>query len=239
MLIQSFLFSIQFLTIIPISLKKANKATIKNSTIFFPLIGLMIGLLNYGFYLLCIKIFPMTIAVFLSIIFYYVITGALHIDGFADTMDAILSRSKGSKFLEVLRDSRIGVGGGLAIAGAFLFRYIILTTLHNKLFAFILVPVVSRWLASVMCNTFHYIRVQGKGMSFIKPNIKNMLLSSMVFGIIYIFFAGIYFYYIIIGLVLMLISATYFYRKIKGLTGDILGFYIELGELLLLLFMVS
>ncbi len=241
MLIKSFIFSIQFLTIFPVKLKQINKKMVKSSTIFFPITGLLIGSLNYAFFFLLCKIMPLGLSLFFTVAFLYIITGALHVDGFSDTVDALMSCKKGKEFIKIMRDTKIGAGGTLAIVFNFLARFLILANMpsHNIAEALIFAPLLSRWHLSLLSNTFNYASVNGKGKDFINKNTINFVISTASFVLLYIIFYKKLIYAVMICTLLILLSAYYFNKKLKGITGDILGFNCEISEILMYLFFLK
>ena len=82
---------------------------------FFPLTGFIIGLLlALGFYLLS-SLFPRPLALWLTIGLMVILTGGLHLDGFADTIDGLACRGTKERVLEVMRDSRVGAFGVIGL----------------------------------------------------------------------------------------------------------------------------
>ncbi|MBS3921456.1 MAG: adenosylcobinamide-GDP ribazoletransferase, partial [Deltaproteobacteria bacterium] len=113
---KDFLRAISFLTILPVgkSLSFGEKE-LARSMAFFPLVGLVIGLLlALGYYLLSFLL-PKAIVLWLTIGFLVFLTRGLHLDGFADTIDGLASGGSREKILEVMRDSRIGAFGVIGL----------------------------------------------------------------------------------------------------------------------------
>ena len=121
---KSFILALQFLTTIPFRTKKpASNDRLPQATIYFPLVGLLLGLIlvavnsllsYFGFK----ELFINSALVALLIVF----TGGLHLDGLADTFDALLSRKRKAEMLEIMRDSHIGTMGVLSLIVVILFK---------------------------------------------------------------------------------------------------------------------
>jgi len=180
---------------------------------------------------------PLGLSLFFSIAFLYIITGALHIDVFSDTIDALMSGKKRKDFIKIMRDSQIGVGGTLAIVFNFLVRFLILANIPSPHIAKVLIftPVISRWHLSLLSNSFNYACTSGKGKDFIHKNITNILLGTIIFVLLYIIFYRKIIYGFFISTAAIWFLAFYFSRKLKGITGDILGFHCEISEILIYL----
>ena len=104
-----FWIAIEFLTVIPLPFKREWKAKeIASSLIFFPVVGLLIGVLlflvNWGLG----EVFPAVVTSALTLIVWVLISGAMHLDGLADCCDG-LGGSTPQKRLEIMKDSHTGL----------------------------------------------------------------------------------------------------------------------------------
>ncbi len=123
---KAFIFAIQFLTRIPIPVDmEPDERIARCSLILFPFVGWLIGGLLCS---LCALILlagtfsPLTIAVILVTV-ETILTGAFHLDGLADTFDAFFSTAQTpEKKLAIMKDSRIGVMGAVALVLALLLK---------------------------------------------------------------------------------------------------------------------
>jgi len=239
-MIPSFLSALQFLTVIPVKLKEANEQRMADSLIYFPLVGLLLGLFLIGVNaLLSFFNFPSLAMNVITVIVLMVITGGLHLDGLADTADAFLSGRPGEQMLEIMRDSRTGVMGVLSLISVILLKIILLFSISSSLepSALILMCSLSRWSAVGAAFFFPYARQEGKAEAFIKGmNLKIFILSAIAA----VFCASIAWQ--IRGLIVLLIVTGFSYlfgkfstKKIGGVTGDTLGATIELTEIVTLL----
>ena len=114
--IQRFLTSIQFFTRIPIHSKtELSNEEFGKSLQFAPLTGLIIGVLLALSDFLLRLVLPALPAAVLTLLFYVGITGGLHLDGLGDSFDGLLSGRSRERMLEIMKDSRVGSFGVLAV----------------------------------------------------------------------------------------------------------------------------
>ncbi|MBV8359548.1 MAG: adenosylcobinamide-GDP ribazoletransferase, partial [Deltaproteobacteria bacterium] len=104
-----------FLTIIPIGGDSASASEVTASFGWFPLIGFILGaILASADYMLAFFI-ASAVRSTLLILVLTAITGAIHLDGLADTADALSAGRDRVRALQILRDSRIGTFGAVAV----------------------------------------------------------------------------------------------------------------------------
>ncbi|MBQ4275848.1 MAG: adenosylcobinamide-GDP ribazoletransferase, partial [Lachnospiraceae bacterium] len=108
-IIRSFLIALSMYSKIPVPRCEWKEEDMKYVFIFFPLIGIVIGGLIYGWNYLC-RYFelPDILRVCITAAIPIIITGGIHADGFMDTMDALHSYRDKEKKLEILKDPHIG-----------------------------------------------------------------------------------------------------------------------------------
>lgn len=204
-----------------------------------PLIGFLVGLLAWGLYLLLINRIPNEALIFILLLFLTYITGGLHEDALADSFDAFGSCSNRKKTLEIMKDSRIGAFGSLAlifqILGKFMFlKYIPITILPQ---AIIVSLVLGRWTALPMLKFMHHPRKNDKKVFFETDKKKIpmfFLLISTIFslGVVVYFFPQLALYLILSCIFLLILMMMYFYKRIGGATGDCCGATEQIAELL-------
>ncbi len=242
-----FLATLQFLTRIPVRERWCDGIGLKEyarGIVCFPLVGLVIGLLTalvWLFLLPHVGVLPAAIAV---VIVHIMLTGGLHLDGLADSCDGLFSVRSRERILEIMRDSRIGTYGALALIVAVLLRTALIYQLSADglpvLTCLILTPVVGRGMMAVMMYRQAYARESGMG---------NLFIGKISEGHFYITLLLMAFLTLIVGgfttLPALLITLTgvlglrYFIaRRIGGQTGDTLGAACELSELLFLFFLL-
>ena len=128
-MIRRLLGATQFLTLIPV---RGQTAPLGQSAIFFPLIGAALGAAGgVGLHFLS-GFFPQALAALLVLGFWALITGGLHEDGFADVVDAFRAGRSPEKIHAILKDSRIGAHGALALILITLVRWQALSSMTGE-----------------------------------------------------------------------------------------------------------
>ena len=272
---KKFLNALGFLTIIKIPERYFyKKEEIAKSLIYFPAIGLIIGIIISLFYYALSFIFPLILSVILLLGLEVIVTGGAHLDGFCDMIDGIFSgRSDKDKILDIMKKSDIGVYGVLSIIFLVLLKisliYYIATVCCelSRQFIFIVIivfmPAFGRWSMVYLISKYKCAR-DGESLAKIfigsKNNKKIFIISSiylfMLFlaayslagflynGSLYIASALNYLevvYSVIFALLtvvvlflLLWLIGSFFTRRIKGITGDVIG---GVGEIIELLFL--
>lgn len=238
---KSFILTLQFLTRIPINISvDVKEEDFIKGVRFFPIVGLIIGIINTIVYMLCSLIMPPQAAIVGTVLSNILITGALHIDGLADTCDGIFSSRSRDRMLEIMKDSRIGTNGAVAIFFDLALRIVLLLSINETqiIKTLIISPILSRTIMVVLMHYSVYARTEGGlGNLFIgKIGLKDMISTV----IIAIFISSALFEYkivlvIVSNLILMIIYKSYIYQKIGGMTGDTLGAGNEISELMVIL----
>ncbi|MFN3739805.1 MAG: adenosylcobinamide-GDP ribazoletransferase [Thermodesulfovibrionales bacterium] len=258
---RQFLLSLQFLTILPVKIDGfVSEKEIAQSAAFFPVVGAFQGMLALLSTMVFLSIFPPDITAALTILVLILSNGGFHLDGLADTFDAIAVSSTGDesdkeKRLSVMKDSTTGAIGVIAIIFSILFKYLLLkellagpglkprpTAFFTTLF---LMPVVSKWAMTVAMFHGRPARNEGLGRIFINGiRFRELLTSSLILLFIYavtiLFSADSIGLYVFATLILYLCSILWLFfcnKKFGGSTGDTLGALNEITEILFL-FMV-
>lgn len=238
----SFLAAIQFLTSIPIPLKRElGPEQLGRATSYFPVVGLIIGLVLAGLNWLLLLILPPAAVNALLIVALVILTGALHLDGLADTCDGIAGHKSTEERWQVMRDSRTGAFGVVGIVLVLLVKYVTLNSIPPVFTTavLILMPVVSRWTMVYAIFTYRYARPSGLGTAFKQATrwpqftAATVITLAVALAMFPLFsLAGI----ILIFGTLIITTALAFYLgyKFAGLTGDTYGAINEVSEVMLL-----
>jgi adenosylcobinamide-GDP ribazoletransferase len=204
----------------------------KDSTVFFPLVGLLIG----GLLAMAARagsIFlqkPST--VLLVIVLEIVITGGLHHDGLMDSCDGLLSGCGREKMLEIMKDSRVGSMGVLGLVVHILIRVLLLLELPANLYVQVLLvmPMLGRWAMACAISLFPYAKQEGLGKLFHgysgKINLFWASLYTLIFSIV-ILPAKLYLA-LPLTLFCVYLAAKKINNALKGLTGDTYGLINEM-----------
>ena len=134
-MISALLVAIQTLTRLPVPSPKRppDARVLAWSGVFYPLVGALLGGVGVAAYLCLGAVLPRSVVMLLILSLWAFLTGALHEDGLADTFDAFGSQRSGEDVLRVLKDSRVGSYGSLALILATLLRWQGLTLLRPEL----------------------------------------------------------------------------------------------------------
>ena len=210
----------QFLTVLPV---RGRTAPTGQSAIFFPLIGAVMGAAGGLFLQVAGSFLPQTIAALLALSVWALLSGGLHEDGFADVVDAFRSGRSRDKILSILKDSRIGAHGALALILITLIRWQALSAIVSE-------PV--RALAAIFAVSRSSLVVlawvtppAGGGLGFEFSRTLNTVVAIAVIiqACIFSFFSGAGVLLVWGGSIIVLCARIYFMRRIGGATGDCLG----------------
>ena len=244
---QALINAIRFLTIVRIPERIAPFASepsaYAKSIPFFPVVGLLIGgIAAAAAWFTGLAAGPLVVAV-VGCLMLAAVTGGLHLDGLADTADGFLSHAPREKLLEIMRDSRLGAMGGMAIAFVLLLKVALLADLSSErqLVALLMSPVAGRCMIVLMLTLLRYARPGGGlGTAFCDFSKGIVLTWSMLFLVVLAVVlagwggaAGA-----VLGVLGVVGCAISCPKKIGGMTGDTLGAASEIAEILFILGMV-
>jgi adenosylcobinamide-GDP ribazoletransferase len=206
---------------------------------YVPVVGLLIGAVMYLMGWLFTGLLSSVSAVLLVFVYLF-ITGGLHIDGLADTLDAFGSNRPREKMLEIMKDSHVGAFGVLAIVMLLLSQTVLLSVV--PLGSLLLFPLVGRNAALLVASTNEYARPSGLGSIFVNAASKvhflwgsalYLLVTMLMFGMAWTTLMLLIAYLICMIKVYWLLSSMS--RKLGGVTGDLIGFAIEVSQVIFLL----
>jgi adenosylcobinamide-GDP ribazoletransferase len=231
----------QFLTILPIYRSFIwNQQTARWSIMFYPFVGLVLGILasvQASLLQPIISIPPLILTVYLFS-FSIIITGGLHLDGWMDCSDAYFSRATNEKKLEIMKDSRVGAFGVLSVlfllGWRFAFVYEIVKGNHEfGWLLFLFIPFLTRiGMVYVLVKT---PLARKNGMAFamkeaLAPHLMAVLIGYVIFGLFVSYFTSTFLLVLLLsvsGLVFAIVSGHFFIKKFGGITGDMLGACVE------------
>ena len=238
-------FAFRFLTIIPLPatdglLEELSERDRADSSVYFPLVGLLKGVFFYLIYSLAGAVLPLQVSALFVLVASILITGGFHLDGLADTVDALASRKPVKDKLTIMKDSTIGAIGVVAIAVVVLSRYVLLVELIRRApLGLMLFPVIGSVAMVVAMSVGRSARSDGLGRLFIEGAGRKRLLSVTGLLVVIIFLFAILSYLSFIGLILpvamvylfVMYANRLFGKHFNGLTGDNLGFISEVSEI--------
>ncbi len=203
------------------------------------MVGLIIGLLLAGLNWLLGWFLPTAVVNVLLIVFLAVISGALHLDGLADTCDGIAGGKTPEERWQVMRDSRVGSFGVVGVCCLLLVKYVALNSMPQSLVmtSLVLMPVISRWAMVYTIFAYPYARPSGLGKVFKQGvNWLKFVMATLIALAVTAALARLAGLAVMLGAwVIVVIMATYLKRKFSGLTGDTYGAINEVAEVSVLL----
>lgn len=223
---------------------------LNKSTRYFPLIGWIVGGISFIIYHLFSLLFSLELSVVFSIAVGVLVTGSFHEDGLADSFDGFGGGWTKAKILDIMKDSRLGTYGAVALIFLFTMKFLALHEFLNNskdqssfyiAMTFINYHSLSRFTAIHITFTSEYSRDDATSKS--KPIAKKIsykeVIGVYIFGLLPLFILCIYSYqflYLLLPLgILYFFSQRYFNKWIDGYTGDCLGAVEQLAEIIILL----
>ncbi|MHA0857149.1 adenosylcobinamide-GDP ribazoletransferase [Paenibacillus sp. CMAA1364] len=251
----------QFLSRFPV---KANleysPALFRQSVRFYPLVGAAIGLVVWVSAMGFSYVLPSLPAAVLTLILWIGLTGGLHLDGWMDTADGILSYRSREQMLDIMKDSRVGAMGVLACVLLLLLKFSLIYSLLDEgvdYSGLLLLPLIwSRWFMVHAMSSWPTARgnngLAGKFNGLDTGHIVATLLLAMFLSVLAASIAPLInmnsgaWLIAIIGLITIplvtWIAGTWMARRLnatlEGLTGDTYGALNEFLEVVALLMLV-
>jgi adenosylcobinamide-GDP ribazoletransferase len=246
-----------FLSRVPVVRVEFTAAALRRSLFWFPAVGVLLGLLWTGIHWTA-QLWAPGLGAFALVFCGVLFTGALHLDGLADTFDGLSAASAGSeKALAAMKDSRIGAHGAVALAVALLGKYAAFSTLDPAASAIVCLAaaIMPRWCCAVALAVARPARLNGLGAAFAQAGDARSGLSDkgatsgLVMALLGAFWlcvplaaAGLeggrwltIAILFTLGVVVACAAVWRFVRAFGGVTGDTHGALIELCETMLLL----
>ena len=229
--IRAFLFAVQFLTRIPIPAIAAPDADDQSrAALYYPAVGLLIGVLMISIASLLAHSEPLLVSA-IVVVFWAAISGALHIDGLADSADAWLGGMGNiDKTHLILKDPLLGAAGATAVTCIFIIKYSALYALikHNNYIIILLAPVIGRAMILLLFCSTDYVRKQGLATAVVQGlNGRAALVGLTVTLLIAAWFSlpGA------IGVLLVFFALrNMMIKRLGGCTGDTAGASVEITE---------
>jgi adenosylcobinamide-GDP ribazoletransferase len=235
--------AINFLTIVPIRIGPASDADVAASMAWFPFVGLLMGIAYAVEDRVLSYLLPHAIRSAIIVLSMTILTGAVHLDGLADTADALGGGVDRARALEILRDSRIGAFGAIALFFVLALKLVSIATVFGKpRFAMLLLaPMLSRWAMVAVSYHIDYLRASGAGSAMLgRDGGRNLAIPGIVaFAAIIPFFSRRAIAAYVIAIIASFMMRRFYRRWLGGITGDLIGACGEIVEVLAMIILAS
>lgn len=234
-MVDALVLAFQFLTRLPINKNvDYNDKNISNSQFFYPLVGMAVGIISGGVYF-AFSYINKDIASIFAVVSLIFITGGLHMDGLSDTCDGFFSARDREKILTIMKDSRVGSFGAIALILDILLKYILISNLHKNIpFILMLACGNSRLMLLMLISYGKTARKDGMAAAEAKANKRKYFIINAILYILFIIF--VFSPYYLIPLLASFLASVFLARKsykvIEGLTGDVYGACNEICEII-------
>jgi len=238
--LQSFVVAVSFLSVLPVPTIPYQPGALGRAGRWFPLVGLLLGLLLSGGYWAFSYLFPPPLAALLTTALWALLTGGLHLDGLADCADGLLAPVLPERRLEIMHDPRTGAFAVIALALFLLLKSTAILALPPLTPALLLAPSWARWLLLWIARR-PLARASGLGAEFSNHLTSRTLGLALVvpLGILLFFFQGKMFLALLAGGGVTWLIGRFAHSRLGGTTGDIYGLTVEMSELAVLLLMAA
>lgn len=227
-----------FLTTIPVSIKAPLvPGDLGRAAAWFPLVGLFIGAALFGAHWLFAQLFPPLAASVLLVGMWVILTGGLHLDGLADCCDGLLASTSPERRLEILKDPRLGTFGGAGLALHLLLKFSLVHALAVESLPWVLLfaPVLARWLILLVARQ-PMARPGGMGADFALGLTRRGYLAAAVLPLALLALGWPRTLLAAAAAHLLALAVIRLARaRLGGVTGDVMGLTVELGETAVLL----
>jgi adenosylcobinamide-GDP ribazoletransferase len=229
-----------FLTVLPLPASAGSAQQLGRSMAYFPLVGLGLGLLLAGVHYVLLIFFPPSVCALLVLLLLIYATGALHLDGVADTADGMYGIRDRASRLRIMKDSRVGAMGVVALLCLLLLKVVTLTAIPPAVRWQVLIalPVVGRWMMVALAVLAPYARSEGgTGSVFVEAaGRRELLIATLILAAVLLGFFHLWGLTLLAALILAVIALERYFRvRLGGVTGDILGAVCEWSEAVFLL----
>jgi adenosylcobinamide-GDP ribazoletransferase len=218
--------AVMFLTRLPVPQMEYRPFLEGKSASYFPLVGLLVGVIGGAVFSLASLVWPAGIAIAMAMIATVLCTGAFHEDGLADSADGIGGGWSVEDKLRIMKDSAIGTYGALALILSVLLKFRVLTAIPEQHIpaALIIGHVLGRWSTLPLLRYGRYIG-GGSGNPFVGATTDGRMFAGTLLAALLVTFvapAGAI-AALMTAVLLTAASLWYFRRALGGVTGDSLG----------------
>jgi len=220
-----------FLTVLPTpALGNLAPGELRRASGYFPLVGWVVGIVLWVGYRLFFEVWPPGLAAAGVLVLWLGITGMLHLDGLLDAADALLPPVSRERRLAILKDRQVGSFAFGVGAGHLLLKLEAIAAAGAG--PLLLAPVFARFAVLLPMKLFPAARSEGLGAHARQGGLGLGTLFALPVFVLAPLAAGL-------ALAPLLAVAVFAHRRLGGLSGDVYGALIELGELFFLLALLT
>jgi adenosylcobinamide-GDP ribazoletransferase len=241
--LNEFLTALMLLTRVPVGRWCVySQEAVAASVAFFPVIGALVGMVAAGALALGSTAFPAKITALFSMLATVLFTGAIHEDGLADSADGLLGGNTPARRLEIMKDSRLGSFGALALWFSLSAKWMLLCELLEgglilACRASFLAHFLGRAASVVMLHLQPHVGTDpGRARPFCERLPKHRLLAALLPPVATcLLLFPLHAVPILASVTLVIFAAEgFFQRRLGGITGDCLGATVQVTELAVL-----
>ena len=245
-MINSFLIVLSFISIIPVPKKFIpvwNSDSLRYFCVMLPVAGIIFSFLWFIFWFMLCRLVMLSCLLrgFMMTVFTLALTGGLHMDGLMDTCDAVFSRRDRDTRLKILSDTHAGsfaVMGCMIIfmAGMLLFSELLAYHVHTDIITLSFIPAYSRLGMSLLLVNLPFAKDSGLAVMLGSSRNKRDNLALVIMLLLFSVFTSK-----VIPVIMILFAIMWGKLCMKifgGITGDLLGAFVELSEVIMLMGMV-
>ena len=240
---KAFFLALSLLTRLPIpELENIDAQDSGRSALFYPLIGLIIGMILYLPVFLFPQASPLLLAAIVTVM-WAMITGGLHLDGIADSADGWLGGADDKeKTLKIMKDPVVGAAGAIAIMCILLLKFAVLSALFQQASSLdniyigaiiILAPFIGRVMILLLMLVSENANPNSMANDVVNHLARNKV--AWVIGISFLILAFFSFLGLAFALVVFGFTRRLMHKRLGGYTGDTLGATVEITEVMYLI----
>ena len=223
------------LTRLPLTCGTASDDDLGRAPMFFPVVGFGLGIILAILVVIVGRRPSAALVAVILVACLAALTGGLHLDGLADVFDGLGSaHGDRERALAIMRDSRIGAHGAVAVTLGLLAKAVALSALveRHAVWPIVAFPAVARWTAVYLLAFFPYVRPEGLGQAFhAGASIRQAVWATVFVAALGVWCGSACVIPIMSALAAALAFGVWMQRRLGGLTGDVYGAAIELAEI--------
>ncbi|MBA6412637.1 adenosylcobinamide-GDP ribazoletransferase [Parahaliea sp. F7430] len=228
--------AITFLTRIPLPGFQYDQQSQGRAILYFPLVGLLVALPAIAMYYFALTLWSQSVAVVLAMATTILLTGGFHEDGLADSADGLGGGWQRADKLRIMKDSRLGTYGALALVMSLLLKFTLLSSLPHELVpaALLTAHIVGRWSTLPLLYSTPYLggsEASGTALLQDQQQTRLWLATGFSFGAILLLQSESFWLLLTVVAILLFLWRRHCLRQLGGINGDTLGAANQMVEL--------